>query len=182
MRINLLPKEERPLKQYEVRWEFLVGLIALLLIGTVITFIGIERAKVGPLTAAYDDAVSREAALQRQAQLVTALRKDITNLEEASEVYQSLFVEKDPSLDMLPSLTQTSLTHLWIESLTWSGEVVELRGYTQEMTSLSRYLNYLNEQSEQVTLEAVYPFEETGFYLFSITAKGVGLNDSTLSN
>ena len=36
MRINLLPREERPLKQTEVRWEFIAGLIATLLFLSVI--------------------------------------------------------------------------------------------------------------------------------------------------
>jgi len=56
MKINLLPKEERPLRQSQVRWEFLVGLLGAVILGTVLVFTFLEVTTANRLQVAYDDA------------------------------------------------------------------------------------------------------------------------------
>jgi Tfp pilus assembly protein PilN len=175
MRINLLPKEERPLKQSQVRWEFLVSLVGVLLLGAVLAFSWLETAKIHTLNSALTEARSREAFLQKQVQAVQSLRRDLTALETQEEKYGDLVVEQP--LSVLPALTKHPFSQLWIEALVWRDSGVELVGYTQDMTSLSLYLNYLNELSDQALLQAVYPHEGTEFFVFSIEVKGVGGDD-----
>lgn len=179
MKINLLPKEERPLKQSQVRWEFLVGLVGVLALGTVLVFSWLETAKVQNLAFVYSEVQSREALLQKQVQVVQNLKKELTTLEAKEKGYTGLLVEQDQSVGLLPVLTKHPFPKLWIEALIWEKTKVELIGYTQEMTSLSQYLNYLNELGEQALLQAVYPYEGTDFFVFSIEVKGVGSSDPT---
>ena len=178
MRINLLPKEERPLKQSEVRWEFLVGLVGILLLGSVVLFSWIETGKLQELKSSYQEAHNREILLNKQAQQVQELRSRLSSLELIEAEYQDLFAEYDGALKALPHLTNHSFPRIWIEGVIWEGETVELLGYTQDMTSLSQYLNYLNEHCEQALLQTLLPQEGSGFYVFTLEIKGVGGDDS----
>jgi len=69
VRINLLPKEERPLKQSQVRWEFLVGLLGFLALAAVLVFSWVENARLQTLTAAHQDALARQTVLQAQVKI-----------------------------------------------------------------------------------------------------------------
>ncbi len=177
MKINLLPKDERPLKQSQVRWEFLVGLIGILALGAVLLFSWIETTKLEDTVAAHRDALQREALLQKQVAQVQELRKGLTTLGNKEGEYRKLLPPDDRSLSQLPALTGHALPNLWVEALIWRQGKVELRGYTKDITSLSRYLNYLNEHSQESVLQAIRPYEGSGFSVFSIEAKGVGSDD-----
>ncbi|NMA61709.1 MAG: hypothetical protein GX956_07500 [Firmicutes bacterium] len=179
MRVNLLPKDERPLRQSQVRWEFLVGLIGVLFFGAVLLFSWVEVNRVEGLQYSYTEAQSREVLLQRQVQGVQDLRREVTALETKKKSYQDLFIHNVQAPSLIPNLTNHPFPKLWVEALIWTENKVELVGYTQEMTSLSQYLNYLNERSEQALLQAAYPREGTDFFVFSIQVKGVESNDAT---
>lgn len=178
MKINLLPKEERPLKHSEVRWGFLVGLIAVLLLGSVSFFSWIAADKLKQATIAHQSALSREAALQKQAAQVQVLRKDLAQAAEEHANVAVLLPAPEKSLPLLPALTGHNLSQLWVETVTWQADKVELKGYTRDITHLSRYLNHLNEHSEESSLRSISPYEDSGFSVFSIEAKGVGRDDS----
>lgn len=62
MRINLLPKEARPLKQSQVRWEFLVGILGLLILGVVTLFSVLGHLTVSDLQTAERDALALPTA------------------------------------------------------------------------------------------------------------------------
>lgn len=177
MKINLLPKEERPLKRSEVRWEFLVGLFGILALGAVLLFSWLETAKLQDASVAHRDALNREAALQQQVVYVQELKKDLDALSHKSEAYEKLLSEPDQSLHLVPVLTGHGLPDLWVEALVWRQGKVELAGYTRDMTSLSQYLNYLNEHSAESSLQAIHPHQGSGFSVFNIEAKGVGEDD-----
>ncbi len=65
------------------------------------------------------------------------------------------------------------MPNLWIESLVWRAGRVELVGYTRDVTSLSRYLNYLNELSEESALQTIRAHDESGFSVFQLEVKGL---------
>jgi hypothetical protein len=69
------------------------------------------------------------------------------------------------------------MAELWIEGITWTDQQVNISGYSKSMTALSRYLNYLNEVSEEASLAIVRPLENTGFVLFTVEVKGVQQGD-----
>mgnify|MGYP000887939104 CR=1 FL=1 len=173
MRINLLPKDERPLRQSQVRWEFLVGLLGLLLFGVVVVFSWSQASQVQDLNLRIGEVQSREIALQQQVQVVQNLRKEISTLEATERSYQDLLVGQGEALSNLMRLTNQSFPRLWLEAVIWEESQVQLIGYTQDMTSLSQYLNHLYEFSEQVLLQTVYAQGNTGFCLFSIAVEGV---------
>lgn len=180
MKINLLPKEERPLKQSEVRWEFLVGLIAFLALGTVLLFSWLEQGQVASLTQDLNQALVREATLQKQVQTVQALRASVSSLEEQKQARLALLSPESQSLRILPQLMGHGIANLWIEGVTWREEQVELSGYTRSMTSLSQFLNYLNELSEEAILAVAHPLED--FVVFMVEVKGVPRSDSAPLN
>lgn len=173
MRINLLPKEERPLKQSTVRPGFIVGIAVLLLFGVVGFMTMREHERVGQLYAAYDRALANEAGLQRQVQGVSRLRQELAELEVREKAYQELLTEDYVAAALLPTLVERAFPGLWVEALVWDEAQVEISGYTKDMTSVSRYLNYLNERSDQASLSFVQPIESTNFILFGITVEGV---------
>lgn len=180
MKINLLPKEERPLKQSEVRWEFLVGLIAFLALGTVLLFSWLEQGQVASLNQDLNRALAREATLQKQVQTVQALRASVSSLENQKQARLELLSPESQSLRILPQLMAHGIANLWIEGFTWREEQVELSGYTRSMTSLSQYLNYLNELSEEATLVVAQPLDD--FVVFMVEVKGVPRSDSAPLN
>lgn len=179
MKINLLPKEERPLRQFQVRWEFLVCLIGVLLLGAAIVFSWLEISAANRLSMAYEDALVRESLLQKQVQAVTVLRKELQSLEVKEKAYQDLTVKEGQSLTQIPTLFAHSIPSLWIEAVVWDITKVDLLGYTQDMTSLSSYLNYLNEGGRQAVLSFTHPMEGSDFLVFGIAVKGVGGHGST---
>ena len=174
MKINLLPKEERPLKQSQVRWEFLVGLLGVLALGTMLVFSWLEITTANRLNVAYDDAQVREYLLQGQVQAVTTLREHVSALEARGSSYQQLIVEIPKSLGMLPFMVDHSFKTLWIETAFWDADKVELTGYTQDRMTLTNYINSLNESHEQVLLSSLDEVEGTGFLVFRIRIEGVG--------
>lgn len=173
MKINLLPEDERPLKQSQVRWEFLVGLIAILALGASVVFSWLETGQVTALTQTYAEALAREALLMKQVQTVEQLRKDVNALEAQLNSLEDLRATRHAELALLPSLVEHSLPQLWIEALAWNSTRVDIAGYTRDMTSLSSYLNQLNERSEEAVLSYVQPVEGTDFIVFGLEVKGV---------
>lgn len=179
MKINLLPKEERPLRQSQVRWEFLVGLLGAVILGTVLVFTFLEVTTANRLQVAYDDALVREYLLQSQVQAVTTLRQHVSALEARGSSYQQLIVEIPESLRLLPMVFNHSVHGLWIETARWEGDGVYLTGYTRERLALTNYINILNESHEEVTLVTSEPAERTGFLVFEINIEGVGARAAT---
>ncbi len=179
MRINLLPKEERPLKQSQVRWEFLVGLLGVLALGTMLVFSWLEITTANRLNVAYDDALVREYLLQSQVQAVTTLREHVRALEARGSSYQQLIVEIPHSLRILPSVLNHSFPGLWIEGVEWENEKLRLTGYTRDRITLTNYINLLSESHGQVVLMSSEAIQGTGFLVFEILIEGVGERGAT---
>ena len=115
MKINLLPKEERPLKHSQVRWEFLVGLLGLVALAAALSFSWLEGVRVESLEAALRDAQVREARLQVQVRDVNALRQEIAALEAQEDLLQGLLGGTGHAAAALGAVGSFSLERLWIE-------------------------------------------------------------------
>ncbi len=179
MRINLLPKEERPLKQSQVRWEFLVDIFGLLLLGVVILFSVMANFEVNDLAAQERDALIRETRLLEEVAIVNSIRRELTDLEAKEKTYQALLVPSSELTEALPALSNHSFPGIWIESIAWDDAEVVIRGYTQDTTSLSRYLYFLNERSDEVLLTSISAVGDTGFRMFRLDVKGVDTHASS---
>lgn len=176
MRINLLPKEERPLKQTQVRWEFLVGLAGFLTLAVVLIFIWAETARWQSLSVVYQEALAREERLQRQVQSVAALRQTVEGLQAELGVYQTLLADPNPAFAALPVLSRHSFGSLWIERLAAGANGISVAGYTRDVTALSSYLSYLQGYSQDAEVTQVVPLDGTDFQVFAIELKGVQSN------
>ena len=173
MRINLLPKEERPLKQSQVRWGFLVGLLGFLALAAVLVFAGVENARLQTLTAAHQDALARQTVLQAQVKNVNALRQQITDLEAEEQVYQGVLSGTASAAMVLPAVSDHDLDLLWIEGVICKEESMQIAGYTRDVTSLSSYLNQLQRLGEDAELTHILPLDGTDFQVFAIEVTGV---------
>lgn len=179
MKINLLPKEERPLKQSQVRWEFLVGIFGLLILGVVMLFSVLGQITISDLENQEQEALAREARLLQEVQLVNSIRKELTALEVQEQSHLSLLVPASQAALALPTLSNHSFAGLWIETLEWSESGVEVLGYTQDAISLSQYLYFLSERSEEVLIRSINNIGTTGFRVFRMEAKGVEPDEPT---
>jgi Tfp pilus assembly protein PilN len=178
MKMNLLPKDERPLKQSQVRWGFLVGLVGFLALAAALSLTWLETAKLDALSLAHQDALSREAMLRKQVQSINAIREDIKALESTESVYNELLAVQAGSFAAVPDLVDHPFTDLWIEGLIWKADTISLVGYTRNMASITGLLNYLTERSEHVELKSaqpmqVNPAQDTMFYRFAMDVQGV---------
>ncbi len=182
MRINLLPREERPLKQTEVRWEFIAGLIATLLFLSVIGVTIGATVYGNRLEAITVEAQARQAILRRQVQDVNAIQARISSYEQQESVYKELLAEEGTSFKDFPRITAHGYSQLWIESILWEPHKAKIFGYTTQKTNLSQYLNQIYEYSDEVELLNVSEESGTDFHLFEIEVKGVGNCGSTTDN
>ncbi|HHT69840.1 MAG TPA: hypothetical protein GXZ85_11365 [Firmicutes bacterium] len=173
MKINLLPKEERPLKQSAVRPEFIIVLLGLLLLGAALYGAWQESLRMETLTTSIHTASLREKHLHAEAARVSQIRQELAVLEAREAVYRDLLTQEDESALALAPLVEHSFPNLWIEGLRWDVSKIELGGYTTDMTSVSRYLNYLNERSEEVHLRQSQLIEGTNFIVFRLEVEGV---------
>lgn len=173
MRINLLPKEDRPLKQSQVRWEFLVMLGGVLVLGAALVFSWVEGARLDTLNMARQEALSRETKLQRQIQELNQLRQEITRLEAEEKTYGGLLSHGEHAVALLPEVSSHSQRLLWIERLDFTADTVTISGYTRDVTALSSYLSQLQSYGEEVELTSVLPLDGSDFQVFVIDVKGV---------
>lgn len=182
MRINLLPREERPLKQTEVRWEFIAGLIAILL------FVSVVGVSIGAtvygnrLESIQVEALARRAILQRQVQDVNEIQARIRTYEQQESIYKELLSQEGTSFKDFPRVTSHGYSQLWLESILWQPHRALISGYTTQKTNLSQYLNQIFEYSDEVELLTVYEQPGTDFHLFEIEVKGVGNRGSITNN
>ncbi|HHU62417.1 MAG TPA: hypothetical protein GXZ55_10770, partial [Natronincola sp.] len=112
MRINLLPREERPLKQTEVRWEFIAGLIATLLFLSVIGVTIGATVYGNRLEAITVEAQARQAILRRQVQDVNAIQARISSHEQQESVYKELLAEEGTSFKDFARITAHGYSQL----------------------------------------------------------------------
>ncbi|HHY10009.1 MAG TPA: hypothetical protein GX528_05525 [Firmicutes bacterium] len=173
MRINLLPPEERPLKQSAIRWEFIVTLIGALGLVAVVIFAWLGSVRLEELNGLYEKGTAYEEVLYGQVRSVNELKSAISALQEEEEALAGLN-GKENNFAALPKLLGHSFSRLWIEKVVWGPEVMSLVGYTEQPTSLSRYLNFLNEQAQNVAVTELNTIGATEFRTFKIEIRGVG--------
>ncbi|NLJ79536.1 MAG: hypothetical protein GX335_00705 [Firmicutes bacterium] len=176
MRINLLPPEERPLKPSAIRWEFVVSLIGILFLAAALVFSWLSTEKLERLRQEHEKALAYEDRLVGQAQQVNSLKNIIASLELEEEVYRG-FLGREEKISLIPILTQHSFSQVWIETIAWDQNKIDLVGYSGERVGLSQYLNYLNDHSEQALVSAMQQIEGTDFLTFKIEIRGLGARE-----
>jgi Tfp pilus assembly protein PilN len=174
MRINLLPEEERPLKQSSIRWEFMVIFIGLVLLVTINTYAVLQSMTIRALQQEYDNALSYGDMLRNQYQQITTLQNENKDLGKKVEYYERLVNELKTAVDAdaLLSITEAVPEQLWLEAVILGENGVTIVGYTNESTLVTRYLQMLQlrgfeaavNQLDQSTLSSK-------LFSFSITAQ-----------
>jgi Tfp pilus assembly protein PilN len=182
MKINLLPKDERPLRQSQVRWEFVIGLVGVLLLGVVSMLSVAAKLEVASLIQQEEAALAREARLLAEVRVVNEIRKELQDVGAQEELIQSLFVSNATFATAIPALSNHGFSGLWIETLQGTESGLEVHGYTEDMTSLSRYLYFLGERSEEVQIGSITTAGNTGFRMFRLVIRGGQAHGSLASD
>ncbi|MFO1353062.1 MAG: PilN domain-containing protein [Gammaproteobacteria bacterium] len=130
-RINLLPPEKRPRKGQFARW--LQRLLAVAVLALAAIAVGLplwqQRAVVIALMPKAD-------AVQRQAEAVLALRKQLDESIESSRFVQQKRASNALMIDVLRELTIILPDHTWLEQIDVRGNELQIRGQSQEASTL----------------------------------------------
>lgn len=177
IKINLLPPEERALRSYTVRWEFLIGVfgIALLLVITGYSFI--QSQSVKSLDQEYNSLVQHNQLLQQQKSRVDRLRDEVEQLEQISTDYGSLLLHKEQSrlVENLIISTDGMPEDLWLERLTYRSGVWQLAGYSGSLSTLSQYVAHLRAAGMDANILTFHRDSAISLVTFSLESKGGGM-------
>ena len=171
MRINLLPPDERPLKQSTVRWEFLAAALGLCLLALTVGLYLNEQAKVSQLLFQLEQWTKYEQVLQRQAQAVTELRGEINRLQSQRSSLEKLLADggQVQCVDNVLALVEGEV---WAEVVSWDRDRVRLAGYAANMTELTIYVNDLEAAGFKVAVISTNPEGAGSFTTFVLDVEG----------
>ena len=145
MRINLLPKEERPLSPKTLRWQFVVVFLGIVLLFVVSVMGFISQSHLTSLKEQVHTAKQYTKVLQGQKGLVDSVQGEIQDLREKKSQLETLITQEEPAIgEALKGILEQDLSDLWIEDVVHKNQVFRVRGYTFEMWTLSSYLSNLS--------------------------------------
>ncbi len=171
MKINLLPLDQRPLKQSKIRWEFIVSLLAFLLLIIIVWTGYTQRLNVQALEQEYQTLLSYRVILQRETSLVNALEDQERDLTKHYDHYQSLVDGSNLDFNALAKVIGSIPHGLWLESLQQSDFIVLIEGYTRDAMIISALIRNLNDLDYNTKLNQLNSISEGALTSFSIEAE-----------
>ena len=128
MRINLLPKEERPLKQSAVRWEFMALLFGLVLLIVINVYGFLLSVTNQTLEQEYLQVISMKTRLSGQQQEISRLQNQIK--ESSEQAFTSIYLigalqHFSPNGWLCDALAPDEV---WLESVAYSGKQILISG------------------------------------------------------
>lgn len=152
MKINLLPVDQRPLRQGTIRWEFLIVVLGLVLIVVINGFGYAQKLRLESLKQEYQSLNNNGMLLKSQAAAVRDLEALEAQLNEQIEYYQQIFEHPTNTwfTENLTVLTEHTPNKLWIEEFEAGYNHVSVSGYTLD----SDLVPYVLEGFTQRGLEA----------------------------
>lgn len=167
MRINLLPKEERPLSPKTLRWQFVVAFLGIILLLTISVLGFVFQSQLTSVEDQVRSAKQYSQVLQSQKRLVDNLQDEIQVLKNRQSQLEDLIAVPDPSIcDGLRILLEQDLSGLWIEDVVYEDQKYGVRGYTFEMWKLSSYLSNISSLGWHPMVSQLSQDSNTGFITF----------------
>ncbi len=174
MKLNLLPKSERPAPKRGIRPSFVFVALGILILG------GSGGATV--MKTMERDAMEREVlsarqyriSLQAQRRVVDELEAAIRQIDQHYEDWQGLQTQAATGVDgrTLESIIAKVTGSLWLESTETHSGTTFLNGYTRDVALVSRYLFELENAGFQVMLDSLTSQRPIGLYTFRIRVEG----------
>ncbi len=174
MKLNLLPKSERPAPKRGIRPGFVFVALGILILG------GTGGATV--LKTMERDAMEREVlsarqyriSLQAQRQVVDELEAAIRQIDQHYEDWQGLQVQAAEGVHgrRLEAIIGQVTGSLWLENTETYGATTYLNGYTRDVALVSRYLYALEAAGFTVMLDSLTSQRPIGLYTFRIRVEG----------
>ncbi|GEM_PF-6459453 len=174
MRLNLLPKRERPLPRTMIRPQFLVitaGILVLVLVSVGTYVQSLERASA---EREYLVARQQRLALERQRVFVDELEDAIADLDDSYWELQQLEEQaaEGVSLSELQQIIGSAIGPIWLEQVEFDEWPVMVAGYGQDVAIIARYIRNLERADYTVILESVEPEDIAEVYTFRIWVEG----------
>lgn len=125
MRINLIPIDQRPIKQGKIRWEFGAIVLAVVLIIVINGFGYVQRIKVQSLDYEYRSLQDYNMILTHQRAVINDLETELKDQKERLEYYLDLITENE-----ILKFTYNLPDQLWFDSMEINENYSTLTGYT----------------------------------------------------
>jgi Tfp pilus assembly protein PilN len=174
MRINLLPNEERPLKQSAVRWEFMALLFGLVLLIVINVYGFLLSVTNQTLEQEYLQVISMKTRLSGQQQEISRLQNQIKESSEQAGYYAHLLDRCAAAFQpkWLASVIALAPDEVWLESVAYSGKQILISGYTVDSQLITGYLQKLQQSGYETQLNAMDQ-HTLGARLFSFNISAV---------
>lgn len=174
MRINLLPPDERPLKQSTVRWEFLVilfGIVLLIIVSAngVLTKLDVDtqRIELENLQNQHRGLTQQQAELRRLQELSDGLELQATHYAAITDRTSDLV-----KLDNVAQVMDSVSLEMWLDSVELNSDEIIISGYTQNTAPISQFLSNLAGYGYETTMHELDVAVETlPLYVFLINAQ-----------
>ncbi len=147
MKINLLPAEKRPLRSNQIRWEFVILLITFLGFTAITAFSFLERSNLDSLQHEFDGLVQYRSILQLQRARAEEMQAEVSAIKaEHARMTKILKKSEDGfTISLLDQIQASVMQDIYFERFVKSTSVVELRGYTENLTSLTQFIQRLED-------------------------------------
>lgn len=172
MRINLIPVEQRPLKQNYIRWQFVVILLGVIILIVISSLGFMKKFNVKALQQQYTAAVEYNAILGLQVSYVKELEQHTQELAQRLNHYeQQLSVSARQSKEMLDLIMLSIPDSVWIEKVELELFQVALQGYTLNAGLVSQFLQDLSKIGFKTRVNDLKELSELSLIGFSITVQ-----------
>ena len=145
MRINLLPVEERPLKQSSVRWEFLLVFLGIVLLICVNVLGYLQSAQIQALQQEHENLLSYKNMLMEQQRHISQMQAKNKDLRAGVDYYRQIAAGADlnPQPEELVLIVSGVPEQVWLEAVELNKSNIVVSGYTVEASLVFTYLQNL---------------------------------------
>ena len=170
MRINLLPVNERPLKQSSIRWDFLVVFFGVVLLLAVNLFAYFQSIRIEALQQDYENLLSYKSLLLEQQRQIVQIQNANQELRTRIDYYEQILANSKLVLpsEELALVIASVPEQVWLETVELSSTNIAVSGYAVESPSITMFLQNLIHHGYDAEVDKIEQ-SSIGGRLFSFT-------------
>jgi type IV pilus assembly protein PilN len=155
IRINLLPKEEKPSKE-AMTWNsvFIWALIAAAVI--VIAGVGFHifhRYEIDAMKADINSKRAEQDQYRTQAEVVNELTEKRRLIAERLDIIETLDANRSATVRLLDEIARSVPDYVWLTSLEETGSVLTVKGVAFSNLAISQFMNLLEEKQHVIKVD-----------------------------
>lgn len=171
MRINLLPVEERPLKQSAVRWDFIAMFLGIILLIVVNALAYLQSVQIDALQHEYAQLMSYQNMLIDQQRQIAQVQARNQELKARLDHYRLITDGHDPAQKELAAVISSVPEQVWLEAVQVAGMEIVILGYTAESPLITRYIQNLELYGYSAEVGSIEPALGGRLFSFAIKAQ-----------